>query len=590
MVDAIRHRGPDGEGIHSEQVSYGSLHIGHRLLQIIDPSYQNRQPILSQDRRYALAFNGEIYNFQELRTLLQASGQQFQTLGDTEVLLYWLIRKGVSGLEHLNGMFALVFTDLHTGEILLARDRFGVKPLYYSQRSDHFLACSEIKGLFASGLIHREPDPQQIFHYLSFRHVLKPGTIFRGILELEEGHYLRISSSGDIGRPASYLSTSPDPNPTGSDHSLRELLLQAVERQLCSDVPVGLLLSGGLDSTLLLALMRELGHTHTPSFVIQPDDSPGSFGSEDARFATMAARQYGAELLPVPVSGDMVKSITEKVALLDQPVADSAFLMTSLLAEAARSSVGVVLSGAGADEWFGGYHRHLAAKRAIQIQSWLGKRVSVAHRLSSVVPDGKEFPFRKQARLLRKFLSGIHQDPRKTADAFRSLQFNLSTPSNPWPPDKAILDNILWQDRHHYLISDVLSISDQTSMASGLELRTPYLDNVLADFCHFEGAGKLLSQGRKWMLAKELAALDGEVYYKRPKEGLGLPVGHWLQQADNQLFLNELMHQGHALFEWVPEQLVRGVLLRHARGKQDLSSEILAMVILFSWWNHNFGT
>lgn len=589
MVHAIRHRGPDGEGIHSTPLSYGTLHLGHRLLQIIDPSDQNRQPLFSQDGRYALVFNGEIYNFRSLRNQLATSGQPFRTNGDTEVLLHWLIQKGIEGLALLNGMFALIFTDLQTGDVLMARDRFGVKPVFYSSLPQHFLACSEIKGLLASGLLSKEPDPKQINHYLRYRHVLKPGTIFKGILELEEGHYLTISGSGEIGTPTPFYTDLPGGPGHQNPSSLRELLFEAVDRQLTSDVPVGIFLSGGLDSTLLLAIMRELGYHEIPSFVIHPSDDPGSFGSEDAAFATQAARQYGGKLHRVPVTGDMVINLTEAVSMLDQPVADSAFLMTSLLSREAVKSVGVVLSGAGADEWFGGYHRHLAARKAIRIGKLLGKKVSLLHQLARILPDGADHPFRKKTRLARKFLAGIHSDPKMTADAFRSLQVGKSVPSNSWPESQPFLDNILWQDRHHYLISDILSISDQTSMAHGLELRTPYLDNALAQYCLTQGAGTLLSKGRKWMLARELAALGGQAYCDRPKAGLGLPVGHWLQKPDSQEFLQQLTPAAHPLFEWIPKTLVQTLFESHVRRKQDLSSEILAIIILFSWWNHNFG-
>lgn len=588
MLRSILHRGPDGEDCLSVQVDYGEIHLGHCLLQIIAPSTDNRQPLYSRDGRYVLSFNGEIYNYQELRRILASSGEEFSTAGDTEVLLAWLIRYGSNGLEALNGMFALIFTDTITGSILIARDRFGVKPLYYHSSSRTFLACSEIKGLVASDLITRTPDPAQIRHYLRYRHVQKPGTIFQEIRELPEGQYLCISPNGKVSTPESYLTCTTLSFPTSSKSSLRDLLHDAIARQTISDVPVGLLLSGGVDSTLLLALLRESGHKHVPSFVIQPSDLPGSFGSEDAFYARQAARQYEAELFPVQVSGNLVQRLLDEVSILDQPVADTAFLMTSMLAEEARQSVGVVLSGAGADEWFGGYHRHIAFKRALSLHQYAKGLINAAPVISSLLPDGTDHPFRKQVRLFRKFLSGLHPDLPHTADSFRSLQIGQPIASNDWSHEKDPLEQMLWQDRHHYLISDVLSISDQASMIHGLELRTPYLDNRLAEFCLTEGASRLLQKGRKWMLSEELIRLGGRQYTRRTKEGLGLPVGHWLQQDQNQAYLKHLMPESHPLFQWISAESLSSIMQKHLRGNRDFSSEIMAISMLFSWWNQTF--
>lgn len=590
MLDRIRHRGPDSTHSTSLQLPQGTAYLGHHQLRIIDPSEQNEQPFLSPDGRYSLIYNGEIYNYQALTYSLQQSGIQFRTNGDTEVLLHWLITHGREGISELNGMFAFVFIDNQTGNILLARDRFGVKPLYYSTQGNSFLACSEIKGLLASELIPRRPNVSQIGHYLRYRHALAPETFFQGIYELPPGTSMMLTANRPAASPLPYVNEIDSEEFHSVDiKTVKDTLLQAVERQLVADVPLGIFLSGGIDSTLLLALMRETGRKHIPAFVMGADPSLGAFGSNDLTYARKAAQRYGAELTEMPIPNDLLDQIDDYIPLLDQPIADSAGMLTSLLSQQAVTDVKVVLSGAGADEFFGGYERHLAFQRYLKHKNWLVPMAPLLKATASLMPDGFAHPLRKKARLARKFLNAIDADPRTTFNHFRSLQINLATDTNPWPSaTMSPLDAALWQDQHHYLVSDVLAMSDQTTMAHGLEMRVPYLDNDLADLCRKLGGKALLQQGRKWILKDLLTGLGGESFVNRPKEGFGIPAAGWFRSSEGENRLQQIQAKGHPLYEWLDHQEVSRLLSAHISQKRDYSSELIALLILFVWWDHTF--
>lgn len=590
MLHRIKHRGPDATHSTSLQLPQGTAYLGHHQLRIIDPSKQNEQPIVSPDGRYSLIYNGEIYNYQALKNTLRQSGVQFRTKGDTEVLLHWLITHGREGISELNGMFAFVFIDNQTGNILLARDRFGVKPLYYSTQGNSFLACSEIKGLLASELIPKVPNVSQIGHYLRYRHALAPETFFQGIYELPPGTSLMLSDNRPDASPLPYVNEIvSEESHSGDIKTVKDTLLQAVERQLVADVPLGIFLSGGIDSTLILALMRELGHQHVPAFVMGADSALGAFGSQDLQYARKAAAQYGAELTEMPIPNDLLDQIDDYIPLLDQPIADSAGMLTSLLSQQAVTDVKVVLSGAGADEFFGGYERHLAFQRYLTHRNWLVPMAPLLKATTSLLPDGFAHPLRKKARLARKFLNALDKNPRTTFNHFRSLQFSGTPDTNAWPIENLpLLDAALWQDQNHYLVSDILAMSDQTTMTHGLEMRVPYLDNELASLCRQLGGGEHLRQGRKWILKDILTGLGGESFVNRPKEGFGIPAAGWFRSSEGLNKLQQIQATSHPLYEWLDHQEVSRLLSAHRSQKRDYTSELMALLILFVWWDHTF--
>lgn len=587
MCNHIQHRGPDGQQTRIIRGNHLDVHLGHTLLQVIDPSDENRQPMATEDHRYHLIFNGEIANYRQLRQQLIREGTHFRTNGDTEVLLQWLIHYGKAGLSELGGMFAFAFLDQQQQTLLCARDRFGIKPLYVARAGDRWLYCSEIKGLLASQLLPKEFHAEQLPYYLGYRHSQVGHTLFRGIDQVLPGQWREHSPLGmQLGSFRQPQSARQQPiQPDG----IQALLQASVEQQLHADVPVGLFLSGGVDSTLLLALSHKLGRK-LPAFVAAHPPGAGSFGTEDQAYARRAARQFGAELQEVPIDATIFSRLDEYVQQLDQPIADSGGLLSYCLSEAARRQVTVVLSGAGADELFGGYNRHLAFARYLRHQRLLTVLRPALRAAASLLPDGVDHPWRKEARLMKKFARNLRATPAATYQQFCRMRLIEGNSPSLWPTNLkgSPLDLALIQDRQQYLVGDVLTMSDQASMAHGLELRVPYLSNALLQAVEQAGAAAVLAQGRKWLLRTSLSQLGGAAYGQRGKEGFGLPMGPWLRSPAAGDWLAPVQEAQHPLYEWLDHRAIQSLIQSHLRQREDYSAEITAIIILFRWWAHTF--
>ncbi|MDQ4139297.1 MAG: asparagine synthase (glutamine-hydrolyzing), partial [Bacteroidota bacterium] len=418
LTQANAHRGPDATVYYTTNYGEGKIYFGHNRLKIIDLSNDANQPLFSPDRRYLLLYNGEVYNYPALRTELQAKGYSFQTTSDTEVVLATLLIYGQAGLEKLNGMFALLFYDTQTQKLIAARDRFGIKRLYYFHSNEYLLISSEINSLLASGLIKKDLNETQLLNYLRYRHALKPQTFFRNIYELEEGQiltYLNHKLHLDSYVPLPVTATASDHSDAEITWHTENLLLKSVERQLRSDVPVGLFLSGGVDSTLILALVQQLGYRHFPAFTISNKASESIFGSADYRFARLAAQDFGADHQSFEIDASILKYLDELVSTLDQPIADGAALLTYYLSKQVRSTIKVALSGAGADELFGGYNRHRAFYHFLQHRRFTQIFLALFKPGASILPTGIKHPLRKQFLLIRKLADKIQpQQPVQT--------------------------------------------------------------------------------------------------------------------------------------------------------------------------------
>lgn len=604
LTQANTHRGPDATTYHLAPCGPGQVYFGHNRLKIIDLSEQAGQPFFSADQRYVLLYNGEVYNYRQLRAELQTTGYCFQTQSDTEVVLAILIRYGEAGLEKLNGMFALVLYDTHTQQLLAARDRFGIKRLYYYNSPDYLIISSELNGLFATGLIKKELDERQLAPYLLYRYAAKPQTFFRNVAELAEGQMLTYT------RPTlqikSFLSPPAIMPPVAaqSDAELvtqtKKLLLESVEKHLRADVPVGMFLSGGVDSTLLLALLRELGHQHFPAFTIGLSAAEGSFGSADDRFARQAAAQFGADHQTFTVDAGILQQLDAFIQVLDQPIADNAALLTYYLAEKVKPFVRVALSGAGADELFAGYNRHRAFYHFLRYRRPAKLFLNILKPIAQVLPTGVAHPLRKQFLLLRKLAAKMQpNNPQQTFLNFTALDRQLAqtllpplatlTVRQPSVPPADLLRWGLAQDLHQYLISDVLALTDKMSMAHSLEVRTPYLENQLHAFTTGLSPELLFKNGQKWILKKILAQYQSPVSYERPKEGFGLPLGNWLKQAQNQWLLQDLTNPKHLIFEYLGFAPTQQILRAHLKSRHDFSAELWALLVLARWLNQHFA-
>jgi asparagine synthase (glutamine-hydrolysing) len=596
MNAATHHRGPDASRFGKYQFSGNTIFIGNNRLKIIDTSDEANQPFISSDGRYCLSFNGEIYNYKELRQTLN-NKYTFRTGSDSEVLLYQLIEYGTRGLTDMNGMFAFVLYDSQTGSILIARDRHGIKPVYYSANENFLLISSEIKGLLASGLINKEFNSDQIPHYLNYKYAQRPATFYKKIYELEPGHLIEATTDSflikkwhidnPIQQPEKSSSLIPD---------IKELLLKSVEKQLQSDVSNGIFLSGGVDSTLLLAIAQELGVKKLPSFSVINSAEDRHFGTDDYLYAQKAANLYNSEHHEISISSEILKQAEELFQQIDQPIGDSALLLTWLLSEKASSKVRMALSGAGADEWFAGYNRHWAYKKYLEYFYENNSLIKISNLLTNIVPDGFSHPLRRQARLWNKFASEISSDPIKTFNKFRSQNFSSEfissvekKSSEQFFTKEKLLQNALSKDRNEYLISDVLMLTDKMSMLKGLEVRVPYLDNNLTDYLSSLPAELLLKNGRKWILKELLQKMGGKEFTSRSKEGFGMPVGKWIKEKKNNFMLEHIRNKKSYIYNYIPYEAVTTMLNKHLSGKADYSSPLWSLIVLTNWLQKEFA-
>lgn len=598
MNKATHHRGPDATGLYVHRTDQESYFFGHNRLKIVDLSDAANMPFFSVSNRYLLIYNGEIYNYRELKQDLKKKGFTFRTESDSEVVLKLLIQQGEAGLAKLEGMFALVFFDLENNTLLAARDRFGQKPLYFAETDDVFIISSEIKAITGSGLVKKELNESQLLNYLTYKHARKPQTFFRHIYELEEGTYGTYQSGAWHTR--SYLGTL-----AGCGHSVlppeeilartNELLQQSLLKQIRADAPVGLFLSGGIDSTLLLALLAEAGYTSFPAFSIANQASERSFGSDDFHYSRQAARQYGARHVVFEIDDSILANFGQLVECMDQPIADGAVLLTDFLSRQTHQSAKVALSGAGADELFAGYNRHRAFYQYIRNRPLLIFAKPFLRGLAPALPTGFAHPLRKQFRLLRKMALKIKADPERTFRLFTAMDTELchtlkpalrhQTPRPGNLPGKKNewLHWALQQDQHDYLISDILALTDQTSMRHSLEVRLPYLDNALHAFISSLRPDQLFKFGQKWILKELLNQHEGSAYLRRAKEGFGMPLGLWLRKPNNAWLLEPLRDRRHFLFKYLDFDAVQQLLYKHQKGRVDYSVEVWALITL-AWW------
>lgn len=583
MLSALQHRGPDAEGFLKLPFGKSTLFIGSNRLKINDLRDEANQPMGSEDGKYILSFNGEIYNHIALRQLLPKK-YNFLTHSDTETLLYHLIEKAETGIEELNGMFGFAFADLTTQKITVTRDRFGMKPLYYFENQQYVIVSSEIKGILASGLVSKKLNSSQISHYLRYRFADAPQTFFQDIYEVEPHTVYTFSDKGFV-QKASCISSE---NAMPPDTDLETILLQSVASHLKADVPVGLFLSGGVDSTLLLALANELGFKNLPAFTIGNQQL-----TQDENFARKAARQYGVELFEIETDSSLLLNFDDFVQKIDQPIADSAAWLTYLLSQkASQQGVKAVISGAGADEFFGGYHRHQAFQFYLKHAKLLTQNKNLLSKIAGLLPA--------RFRQIQKFLSQLDNNPQQTFLNFTALttpsviQENLFTNYlSEWNSLKSLLGDLeaaLRFDQKYYLTQDILKMTDQMAMQAGIEVRLPYLDMNVNRLSQSLSGEYLLKNGKKWLLKDILKNKGGNIYITRKKEGLGFPFGKWLFSETGKELLQSLLQPHNFIYQLIDYKIINQLITLQKSGKADYTSELWAIFLLKKWLDKEFGT
>ena len=547
MAEALVHRGPDGAGVWTAP----GVGLGHRRLSIIDLE-GSPQPMHSADGRAVIVFNGEIYNYRELRRELEQVGALFRTEGDTEVILAAWQRWGVECLSRLEGMFAFALYDLGERTLFLARDRFGVKPLHFVQLSDGSLAfASELKGLLAHPLLRREVDPLAIEDYLAWGYVPDHRSILAGVGKLAAGHYWLLRHGQTPPAPVKWWDISFAERRMGSEADLEAELLhhlrEAVNSRMVADVPLGAFLSGGVDSSSVVALMAEASRDPVRTCSIGFDVA----AADETRFADEVARLFETDHRKKIVSADDFGELERLAEMFDEPFADASALPTWRVCQIARESVTVALSGDGADEAFAGYRRQRFHKHEEQARALLTRRLRAPlfGALGAIYPKADWAPqaLRAKATLLSLAVSGEEGYAGALAVTTPQLRDSLYTPGLAGQlggyraeqrlietmraaPARSGLDRAQYADLKFWLPGDILTKVDRVSMAVSLEAREPLLDHRLVEFAASLPERLRIRRGQgKWLMKKAMRRfLPDDILY-RPKQGFVTPIAEWLR-------------------------------------------------------------
>ncbi|MGB7925646.1 MAG: asparagine synthase (glutamine-hydrolyzing) [Pyrinomonadaceae bacterium] len=599
MCEAVRHRGPDEDGFYLN----GSTGMAMRRLAIIDLK-GGQQPIWNEGRTAAIVFNGEIYNYRELREHLEKLGHKFYTDSDTEAIIHLYDRYGADCPKHLRGMFAFAIWDEARQELFLARDRVGKKPLLYAQLGNQLVFGSEFSALLLHPDISREIEPRAIHYYLSFMCVPAPMTAYRAIKKLEPGHTLRYSR-GEVTterywQPDFSKKVKLDEEEAGE--RAVAILRESVRLRLISEVPLGAFLSGGIDSSAVVALMSEESSDPVKTFSIGFEEQDFS----ELHHARRVAQHVGAEhheFIVRPRAMDVLPMLVEHYG---EPYADSSAIPTYYVARETRQHVTVALNGDGGDECFAGYERYAAMRLAEKYHRLPGLlRDQLINRSVGMLPSSelRRSRIRDLKRFLRaaslpkverymRWVSVFDRDAKEGlySDGFRHAMDgqNAAAFIEPWfarANGAGIVDAALLADTMTYLPNDLLVKVDIASMAVSLEARSPFLDHHVIEFAASLPEGlKLRGLTTKYLLKRVLKKLLPAENLKRRKMGFGVPIGHWFR-GEMQNFLRETLLSEKALKRGLfkPETVAR-MVTEHTSGARDYAHQLWTLLMLELWF------
>jgi asparagine synthase (glutamine-hydrolysing) len=597
MCQTIVHRGPDDEGIYAR----GRIGLGMRRLSIIDLS-GGHQPIHNEDQTIWVVYNGEIYNFPELRADLERKGHQFYTHSDTEVIVHLYEDLGAESIKKLRGMFSIALYDETRQCLLLARDRLGKKPLHYALDGDRLYFGSEIKAILAVAPHLAEVDTEGILQFFYFDYIPDPHTAYKRIKKLPPGYFLefvngtvRVEKYWDL--PA-YSSQDPGSEETCLEE-LDRRLGEAVRMRLISDVPLGALLSGGVDSSVVVALMARASSAPVKTFSI-------GFENEDfdeLRYARLVAQRFGTDHHEMIVKPNIGETLEKLTYMLEEPFGDSSMIPTYHVSAMARKHVTVALSGDGGDELFAGYDRYVSSlKRRYldNIPQWTGElyRNHVYHRLPVAFRGRKlswNLALHSRDRYLDSlsFLPACHRERALFSQDFLALASGMPDPLQQFREyyDRGASDalsRLLYLDTKTYLTADVLAKVDRMSMATSLEVRSPILDHVFVEWVTGLPTQYKFRHGTRKYILKKLAErleIPAELLHRR-KQGFALPLVHWMRQEKDHL-LGVLLEPQTLQRGYFNPRAVRKLVDEHVQGSRDRSG-VLWQLLVFELWHRNF--
>lgn len=629
MNKIMAHRGPDGEGYWQQ----GPVGLAHLRLAIIDLATGD-QPMFNEDGSVMVTFNGEIYNFLDLKPVLQNLGHTFKTNSDTEVLVHAYEEWGAEMVSRLNGMFAFAIYDRKRQKLLLARDRLGVKPLYYYKGKDVFVFASEMNGLIASGLIPQEIDMEALDLYLHYQYIPSPYSIYKNVNKLAMAEYAELDIPSKTLKTSNYWNIATNQEPDISKtleewlEELEAVLNDAVRIRLISDVPFGAFLSGGVDSGLTVAMMANKLSEPVRTFSIGLADDE----KDELPYAQMVAQKYQTQHEVFKVSPEGLTLIPKLCPHFGEPFADSSAIPTYYVSKMARSRVKMVLTGDGGDEMFAGYRSYP------YLAQTLGNYPSANHSLSHLMRSLliTETPLAGQAAglpawksLVRRVQHRIHHTAAVTRHslAFAKRRMNNQNGQPPWhaifdismrhfsleeraalldhrtnlsdtdyvatrypfPAADSVISRAQYCDLKSYLPGDILVKVDRMSMANSLEVRSPLLDYRIAELAFSMPISVKLPEPRldgsqgKFVLKELATKYLGREYVYRPKEGFGIPVSRWLREDKAGYVKDTLLNNSSPIYQYLNRDVIQSMVHSHLSENGDYSAKLWNMLMFDGW-------
>ncbi|MBN3038352.1 MAG: asparagine synthase (glutamine-hydrolyzing) [Candidatus Omnitrophica bacterium] len=606
MNARIAHRGPDDVGYFSRD----NVNLGHRRLSVLDLSSAGHQPMSNEDGTIWLAYNGEIYNFRQLREILLKKGHKFKSRSDTETIIHGYEEWGIEIIKKLNGMFAFAIYDSVKKKVILARDRIGEKPLFYAQVGKHFYFASEIQALLQVDELKAEVDRQSLIYYLMLGYIPFPNSIIKGIFKLPASHYLEYKDAEvKVSRYWEITYSPKEQKPLREEfycQRVRSLFEESVKNRLIADVPLGVFLSGGIDSSLVLAFASKNSSQPVKAFSI--GFSEDTFN--ELKYAKQVAEHCGAKHYEFILKYDaLYKILPEIMGFFGEPVADPSFLPTYLLAKLTRQYVTVALGGDGCDESFAGYVTHKnvdlanmyfrlphflknATKRAVDLLPVSHKYMSFDFKAKGFISGMDHHPIWANFLWLGAFSPPETMQMLKKEYKHQFLLDRLKSLGSTYLREHeniSLLDKILFFDMRYFLQDDLLVKTDLMSMAHALEVRAPFLDYDLLDFVtRMPSKLKVKGAATKYILKKAMSDMLPAAILKRKKQGFSIPVAEWLSKPDVWEFVQEVFNkekiEREGFFDY---QSIDNLLKEHIAKKRNNWRKIWALLIFELWFERN---
>ena len=601
MGNAIIHRGPDAGGVYSDR----NIGLCHRRLSIIDLSESGNQPMISHSGRYIIVFNGEIYNFQDLRKELEHHDYPFKTHTDTEVLLALYELSGKDVLTKINGMFAFAIWDKEEESLFLARDRIGKKPLYYYKKDNDIVFASELKAILTIADIPRSVRTDAVYDFFAYQYVPDPKTIFEDIYKLEPGHYLEIAADKSIKKQYWDISFSRqnDDNEEQIKHELQQLLVECTTKRMISDVPLGAFLSGGVDSSGIVALMaiNSTSKVTTCSIGFDSDEF------NETEFARSVADKYQTNHHELTDHHNVEETLENIVSYFDEPFGDPSLVPTYYVSELARQKVTVAIAGDGGDEVFAGYQKYTTDYIENNLRKLFPEFIR-KHLLPPLarVLDGLNNKYCKKGSSLLRTLSydpamGFYISNSQITDRLWNtiIKEDFKRRLGSYHPSQLTTDyyekcdggdhlsKILYTDLKTYLPGGILVKVDRMSMANSLEVRAPILDYKLMEFAATIPSNLKYNKGEKKYILKEAFKefLPDDILYRK-KMGFNVPLADWLRNEIKSIAESKLFNPVGGLCDYFKENEIKKLWDQHQSGAHDHSIPLWSMLMFQMWWDN----